>query len=211
MVTEIVTPRIAPLDPPYDPEVGLQLAAMMPPGVPPIALFRTLARNLPMAAAMRGWGGYELGRDLSLSMRDREIVIDRTCARCGCEYEWGVHTAYFAQRVSLDRSQVASLVAGSADDACWAQERDRLLIRAADALHDDCDIPDDLWQALSAEFSEANVLDLLLLAGWYHAISFVARALRVPREPGAPTFETAAATPAGRDPSGDDDHRGDLR
>jgi alkylhydroperoxidase family enzyme len=195
MVTEIVTPRIAPLGPPYDPEVDAQLSAMMPPGVPPIALFRTFARNLPMTVAMRGWGAYELSRDLSLPMRDREIVIDRTCARCRCEYEWGVHIAYFAHRVGLDRSQIASLATGSADDACWTEERDRVLIRAVDALHEDSDISDDLWQALSAVFSEANVLDLLLLTGWYHAISFVARAVRVPLEPGAPTFATAAAAP----------------
>ena len=193
MVTEIVTPRIAPLDPPYDPQVDAQLSAMMPSGVPPIALFRTLARNMPMTVAMSGWGGYELGRDLSLSMRDREIVIDRTCARCRCEYEWGVHVAYFAHRAGLDRSQIASLAAGSADDGCWTEERDRLLIRVVDALHDDSDVSDDLWRALGVVFSEANLLDLLLLTGWYHAISFVARAVRVPLEPGAPTFTEAAA------------------
>jgi hypothetical protein len=33
------------------------------------------------------------------------------------------------------------------------------------------------------------VLDLLLLCGWYHAISFVARAGGVPNETGAPTFD----------------------
>jgi hypothetical protein len=37
-----------------------------------------------MTAAMGGWGGYELSRRLSLGMRDRELVIDRTCARCRC-------------------------------------------------------------------------------------------------------------------------------
>jgi alkylhydroperoxidase family enzyme len=195
MVTEIVTPRIAPLGPPYDPEVDAQLSAMMPPGVPPLALFRTFARNLPMTVAMHGYGAYELSRDLSLSMRDREIVIDRTCARCRCEYEWGVHITFFAHRVGLDRSQIASLATGSAEDACWTEERDRLLIRAVDALHEDSDISDELWRALSAVFSEANVLDLLLLTGWYHAISFVARAVRVPLEPGAPTFAAAAAAP----------------
>jgi Carboxymuconolactone decarboxylase family len=100
---------------------------MMPPGVPPIALFRTFARNLTMTEAMRPWGGYELSHKLSLSLRDREIVIDRTCARCGCEYEWGVHVAYFAERAQLAPAQVASLTAGSADDECWTQERDRLL------------------------------------------------------------------------------------
>ncbi len=188
MVTETVTPRIAPLEPPYPPEIGEQLARMMPPGTPPIALFRTFVRNLPMTRAMGGWGSYELGRSLSLSMRDREIVIDRTCARCGCEYEWGVHVAFFAARVGLDDRQLASLAAGTAGDGCWASERDRLLIRAVDALHEHADIPDSLWRDLAAVFSEQNLLDLLLLCGWYHAISFVARAARVPLEPGAPRF-----------------------
>ena len=89
------------MSPPYEAEVGSQLEAMMPPGVPPILLFRTFVRNRAMTAAMGEWGRYELGRQLSLPMREREIVIDRTCARCGCEYEWGVHVAFFSDRVAL--------------------------------------------------------------------------------------------------------------
>jgi alkylhydroperoxidase family enzyme len=188
MGTEIVTPRIIPLEAPYEPEIDAQLHRMMPPGVPPIALFRIFARNLPMTEAMSSWGAYELSRELSLSMRDREIVIDRTCARCGCEYEWGVHVAFFAERVGLDPLQVASLTHGSADDECWSDQRDRLLIRAVDALHDRGDLPDELWAELASCFNEANLLDLLLLCGWYHAISFVARVARAPLESGAPTF-----------------------
>ena len=47
---------------------------------------------------------------------------------------------------------------------------------------------DGLWEQLRPEFNEAQLLDLLLLCGWYHAISFTARAARVPLEDGAPTF-----------------------
>src|SRR5688572_15272803 len=101
---------------------------MMPAGVPPLALFRAFVRNLPMAAAMHGWGSYELSRALSLTMRDREIVIDRTCARCRCDYEWGVHVAFFAERVALVDDQVRSLAAGGPSDDCWTDDRDRLLI-----------------------------------------------------------------------------------
>lgn len=183
------------MEPPYDPEIDSQLRQMMPPGVPPIALFRTFVRNLPMTQAMSSWGGYELSRQLSLSMRERELVIDRTCARCGCEYEWGVHVAFFAERVGLDLDQVASLTNGTADDACWSDESDRLLIRAVDALHEEADISDHLWGKLTGCFSQENLLDLLLLCGWYHAISFVARTARVPLEPGAPTFAAIAPTP----------------
>jgi hypothetical protein len=46
--------------------------------------------------------------------------------------------------------------------------------------HDRGDIDNGLWKTLAAHFSETNLLDLLLLCGWYHAISFAARATRVP-------------------------------
>lgn len=180
--------RIGVLSPPYEPGVARRLEAMMPPGVPPLGLFRTFVHNRPMSDAMAEWGAYELSRRLSLTMRDREILIDRTCARCGCEYEWGVHVLFFADRVGFTAEQVTSLAHGSADDACWADDRDRLLVRTADALHDESDIDDVLWADLAAELSDAEILDLLFLCGWYHAISFVARAARIDLEPGAPRF-----------------------
>jgi alkylhydroperoxidase family enzyme len=138
-----------------------------------------------MAEAMSGWGSYELSRCLSLSMRQRELVIDRVTARCGAEYEWGVHVAFFAERVGLDAAQVRSLTHGAADDQCWSDD-ERAILRAVDELHDANDISDATWAALT--LSDEQRLDLLLLAGWYHAISYVARAARVPLEDGAPRF-----------------------
>jgi alkylhydroperoxidase family enzyme len=168
--------------------VAERLEAMMPPGVPPILLFRTFVRNLPMAEAMGTWGSYELSKRLSLSMRDREIVIDRTCARCRCEYEWGVHVAFFADRVKLHAEQVTSLTHGSPTDPCWSDERDRVLIQVADAVHDSAHIEDGLWGRLSTELTQLEILDLPMLCGWYHAISFTANGIRLDREEGAPRF-----------------------
>lgn len=181
-------PRIEPFEPPYPDPVARRLEAMMPAGVPPIGLFRTFVRNLPMTEAMGTWGAYELSRRLSLTLRDREILIDRTTARCGCEYEWGVHIAFFAERAGLTDEQVRSLTHGSPDDPCWPEDRERLLIRAADALHDTATIDDALWSHLSAAFTEEQLLDLLFLCGWYHAISFAANAAGVALEPTAPRF-----------------------
>jgi alkylhydroperoxidase family enzyme len=167
---------------------------MMPAGVPPILLFRTFARNVPMASAMGGWGSYELGRQLSLGRREREILIDRTCARCGCEYEFRVHVAFFAARVGLDAAQIESLATGDAADACWTDERERNLIRAADSLHERADLGDDLWDALRLDFTDEQLLDLLMLCGWYHAIAYVANGARVAPEP---TIADSRLTAAG--------------
>jgi hypothetical protein len=165
--------------------------------IEPIALFRTMVRNRPMAEA--GWeiGSYGLGRTLSLDRRLREIVIDRTSARLGCEYEWSVHVLVFAERVGLTPGQVSSLTHGTSADPCWDAPRERLVIDAVDALVGTGDIADDLWADLAGSFTQTELLDLLMLTGWYHAICFLARATRLPLEPGAPTFASVEPVRAG--------------
>src|SRR5262252_4690422 len=95
-------PRIAPVEPPYDEATA---AALEPLG-PPIALFRLFARRPERARAIHGWGRYYLSRASALSRRHRELVIDRTTARCGDEYEWGIHVALFAGRAGRTDAQI---------------------------------------------------------------------------------------------------------
>src|SRR5579862_4845356 len=116
-----MTARITPLEPPYDPETGDMLKRWMPPGaaVEPLALFRTLAVHEELMSRMRPLGSGILNHG-QVSPRDREIVLHRTCARAGAEYEWGVHAVAFAQAVGLTEDQVASTATGSPDDGCWS-------------------------------------------------------------------------------------------
>jgi 4-carboxymuconolactone decarboxylase len=121
--------RLAPLAPPYSPELQALLTKMTPPGAPDIlALFRVLAHNPALAERMTGWGGYLLGRKASLPLRDREVVINRVCARCGAEYEWGVHVAAFAQAANFSPEQNAAISDPDADDLALTG-RDRLLVQ----------------------------------------------------------------------------------
>ena len=151
----------------------------MPTGVPPLALFRTLAVNERVFLRVMAGGLLDRG---SISLREREIVIDRTCARCGSEYEWGVHVTFFAERVGLTASQVAATCAPGAEADAFP-ERERLLIRLVDALHDQARVDDALWAALRVEWSEPQLIELIALAGFYHLISFVTNALRISPEP----------------------------
>ena len=176
--------RIAAADPPYAPEVQARFDALMPPGVEPLVLFRTLARDLRLFQRFMGGGLLDRGH---LTLRQREVVIHRVTARCGSEYEWGVHAAFFAERVQLDAEQLRASVHGSPDDACWSAE-DRLLLRFCDALHESCSIDDALWAELRAIFSEEAMLELLLLAGFYRTVSYLTNALRLPLEPFAQRF-----------------------
>ena len=179
--------RIAPVSEPYDPATKDLLERMMPSG-PPIAMFTTLARNHGLAEAVHGLGAYQLNRDLSISRREREIVIDRTCALLRCEYEWGVHVAVFAAKARFDAEQIRSLAHGSSADPCWTSDRERVLIDVVDALCRDHDLDDDLWDHAAKQFADAELLDVVALTGWYHAVCFTARAFRLPFEPGTPRF-----------------------
>lgn len=182
--------RIAAQTPPFPPSVEARLKKIMPPDVPPLVLFTTLARDERLFERFMSGGLLDRG---NVSLRHREIVIDRVTAQCGCEYEWGVHVAFFGERAGLTTAQIRSLVEGGAGDPCWEQESDRLLIRLCDALHAGCDVDDSLWTALAAEFSEQALLECLLLAGSYRMVSYVANALRLPLEPFAARFPVTPA------------------
>lgn len=176
--------RLAPLEPPYEEATAATLAEMMPPGVPPLRLFRTIAHNPRVLAKIRASNLLDRG---SLERRHREIVILRTTARCGCEYEWGVHVSFFAQRVGLGAAEVAATVHGGPDHPKWS-EAERTLIRLADELHDDARISEALWAELGKHWNEAQLVELVVLAGFYHTISFVVNGLGVDLEPGAARF-----------------------
>jgi alkylhydroperoxidase family enzyme len=181
-------PRIEPLEPPFEPAVGASLQAMMGrSGVPPIALFRTLARHLRLADAMHDLGRFMLGPELKLGLRLRELVIDRVCARCGCEYEWGVHAAAFGGRAGLSASQLAATVTGAPPQPAWSAE-DALVLAAVDELHDTSRVSDALWARLAARFSTEQLLELLVLAGWYHAIAYAINGAGVQAEAWAAEF-----------------------
>jgi alkylhydroperoxidase family enzyme len=195
-------PRIAPLQPPYAPELDALLKKMSPPQAPSIlALFRVLAHHPALAEAMTGLGRVLLGRQSLLPLRAREVVIDRVCARCGAEYEWGVHVAAFAEAAGLDAAQNAAIANPDADDTALTAG-DRLLVQLVDELHDSGTASDALWAELAAQWTPPQLIELLVLAGWYHAISYVCTGARVPLEPWARagSVKVAASQEASRWP-----------
>jgi alkylhydroperoxidase family enzyme len=175
--------RIAPLQPPYAPEIQGQFDRIMR-GAPPLVLFRVVAGNA------RAWEKFRAGSLLDrgpLSLREREIVIDRTCALTGCEYEWGVHVATFAQAAHLTDEQVGATVLGSADAPCWSPA-EQALIAAVDALHLRATLDDAEFRALSAYYDDAKIFEVILLCGFYRTVSYLANGLALPLEPNAARF-----------------------
>ena len=170
--------RVEPMQAPYPPELQAVFDQIMPPGVPPLSLFTTLARAPRIFDRFRAGSLLDRG---PVPLRHREIVIDRTCGRCGCGYEWGVHVAYFAERAKLTPAQVGATFRGDGDDPTWSNE-ERLLIQLVDELHDTSNISGELWRALAAAFSVEQILELIALVGFYHTVSFFANGLRLEAE-----------------------------
>jgi len=180
--------RIAPLEPPYDQEIAQQFDAIMR-GAPPLMLFRVIAGHA------RAWEKFRAGSLLDrgpLTLREREIVIDRTCARTGCEYEWGVHVATFAEAAHLTDEQVRATVLEGADAPCWS-ESEQALIAAVDALHIRATLDDAEFKALSAHYDDAKILEVLLLCGFYRTMSYLANGLNLPLEANAARFPVAVS------------------
>ena len=180
--------RLAPLQPPYAPEIQQQFDRIMR-GAPPLLLFRTIA------GSPRAWEKFSAGGLLDrgpLSLREREIVIDRTCARTGCEYEWGVHVAAFAAAARLTDEQVRATVLGEATDPCWSAA-EQALIAAVDALHLRATLSDAEFAALSAHYDEAKILEIMLLCGFYRTVSYLANGLALPLEEKAARFPSDVA------------------
>src|SRR5258705_326232 len=89
--------------------------------------------------------------------RSSRAMIDRTTARLGCEYEWGIHIALFAERVRFTDEHVAATVAGPGDAACCTPE-EQALITLVDDLVDRRAIVPATWAQLATPFDETQIL-----------------------------------------------------
>jgi len=193
MTAQTAGPRIEPLRPPYEPALAEQLARWMPPGsgIEPLALFRTLMVHEELSSRMRPLGAGILGSRARVPIGLRELMIDRTCALAGAEYEWGVHVSAFAAAAGLDEEQaLATATDGSAHDGWEVAQRAVLLL--AEELHETSTISEELWAQLEGLLSGEQIIELIVTAGWYHVIAYLCNGLRVELEPWAARFPARA-------------------
>lgn len=178
--------RISPAPAPLAADIQQSIDAVMR-GNDPLVLFTTMARDRRLFFKLFNSGLLDRGH---LTLRQREIVIQRVTAQCRAEYEWGVHVAAYAAAAGLDAQHIASLTGNGASDDHWLDE-ERVLIRLCDSLQRSCTVDDDLWGNLAQHFSDEAIIELLMLAGNYRMISYLVNGLALPLEPGTPRFPDA--------------------
>ena len=156
-------------------------------GLPPLNIFRTLMRNEPLSRGFLALGG-QLLRGEGLPAREREIVILRTGWRAQSEYEFGQHTA-IGEGVGLTADEVARLA--DAGDGAWSDD-DAALVAMVDELCEDDVVSDRTWAALAARWSPEQLLELLVLAGYYRLVSGLLNSAGVALEAATPGWPDGA-------------------
>jgi alkylhydroperoxidase family enzyme len=127
----------------------------------------TLAAHPKMAAAWMPFATYIL-RDNSLPVRDREILILRIGRLCNAPYELAQH-ARIGRRAGLTDDDLRHINEGP--NSAGLSEHDRLLLTAADELHEDAFITDGTWSALAKAYSTQQLMDLVFTVGEYNLVS----------------------------------------
>lgn len=158
-------PRIAPLS---DAELTPEQAEAVEPLQPtPCNIFRTFAHRPKALRHYIPWVNYVMSGQDDLPPRVREIVILRTGFLCKSGYEWAWHVIV-GMREGLTEREIARIKHGA--EAGW-QPSDAAAIRAADELHRDYFISDEVWAELRQHYSQNQCMDIVFTAAQYTQIS----------------------------------------
>jgi alkylhydroperoxidase family enzyme len=141
----------------------------------PPHLFTTIARHRRLFRPWLRFAG-ALMPGGTLPRIDSELLILRTAHRCASEYEWRHHER-LGRAAGLSEAQVQAVRAP--DDSTSLDDRQRLLLKAADELHDERELSDELWKALRAQLADAELIELCMLVGHYEMVAMTLNSLRV--------------------------------
>lgn len=111
-----------------------------------------------------------------LRRRETELVILRVAHLRACEYEFR-HHVHLGRRAGVTSADVERIQIGPDADG-WSP-RERVLLRAVAALHERQDIDDATWDAMRAELSEKECIEVVLLVGQYEMLATAVKALRI--------------------------------
>jgi alkylhydroperoxidase family enzyme len=149
-----------------------ELAAILGMGInapdgTPLNIFGTIAHHPRLLKRFMNFAGLFLNKGF-LPAREREIVILRVGWNCQSVYEFGQHTI-IGERVGLSLDEVAALTR-DVDAGQWSED-DSYLIAMADELCANNCVSDATWQALTKRWNEAELVELVMVAGVYRLVS----------------------------------------
>ncbi|MCH9835105.1 MAG: carboxymuconolactone decarboxylase family protein [Ilumatobacter sp.] len=178
-------PRIEPLTE-FDGELAEIMATALTHDGQPLNIFGTLGKHPKLLKRFNLLGGFLLNKGM-LPARERELVILRVGANARAEYEFGQHTV-IGRDCGLTDDEIAALTRAP-DRHDWSAD-DLALIALADELHaDDC-VTDATWSDLARRWDDAQLVELLVVAGFYRLVSGFLNSTGVQLDDGIPGFPT---------------------
>jgi 4-carboxymuconolactone decarboxylase len=178
--------RIQPLDPaaaPADVRETLE-------NLPPLNIFRTLAHAESAFRPFLRFGGAVLGQ-MALDPVVRELAILVVAKEAEAEYEWIQHVA-IAKHLGARDEQIAAIAAADscssegaderirqAGDGQLFDKRQRAAIELAAAVVRGPQVSSDLWDCVRPQFSDREVIELLLAIGEYLMLARVMTVLEI--------------------------------
>jgi 4-carboxymuconolactone decarboxylase len=161
-----VPQRIAPLT---EAELTEEQRELLSKGgrVRDLNIFRTLVRYPELYRAFMRFGGHILGTS-SLDPRSRELLILRAGHLSKCAYEVHQHNR-IGKLAGLNDAELERIAVGPSAPEWTARER--TLLQAADELHGQQRISDATWAALSKDWNDKQLMDLVFTVGQYTMVS----------------------------------------
>jgi 4-carboxymuconolactone decarboxylase len=184
-------PRLPLLDPEAD-LMGSELADTLAKTVfrdgPVLNIFRALGHQPTLLKRFNALGGAFLTHGL-LPAREREIVILRVGWNCRSVYEFGQHIL-IGRDAGLTEAEITSLATTRAAGP-WGADDEALIALADEICADDC-ASDATFDALRLRWSDAELVELVALVGFYRMVSGLLNSLGVEPEDGLPGWPSHA-------------------
>ncbi len=148
-------------------------------------VFRALLQNVPVTKAQSRLAATLMGSK-TLDPRIRELVILRTGWRTKSEYEFCQHWAV-ARQMKMTEEEII----GVRDPAnCRGyDDRDRAVLAMTDDLHDAHEVSPATMAKLEQFFSSAELVELIIVTGFWHMMAGFLKTSKIPFDPVDPTIK----------------------
>ena len=179
------SPRIEPLTELTGDAEELVGTLITGPDGKPINIFATLAKHPKMAKRFNLFGGFLLNKGL-VPAREREIVILRVGWNARAVYEFGQHTI-IGRNCGLSATEIKALATDDPSAGDWSSDDQALIAVADDLCRDDC-VSDATFAQLTSRWNEAEVMELIVVAGFYRLVSGFLNSAGVQLDTGVPSW-----------------------
>jgi alkylhydroperoxidase family enzyme len=122
------------------------------------------------------------GSEAVLNARERRLLILRTASLAHCSYEIGVHRQQGLSRGELQPDEIQALDHDPRPPNPTLSARENALLDIADALCRTDTLSDEQWADAVSTLSIADIIECLVVVGYYRMCCGLMNALAVPDE-----------------------------